>query len=63
MNGLEFVKTVKGVPSVNEIPVVMITTEGGERLVAEALSHGAKGYVRKPFTQEQFASCIIPLIA
>ena len=62
MNGLEFVKAVKAVPSVSEIPVIMVTTEGGERMVVEALSYGAKGYIRKPFTQEQFASCIIPLI-
>ena len=32
------------------IPVVMITTEGGEARVAEAVKLGAVGYVRKPFT-------------
>src|SRR5215472_11020408 len=32
------------------IPVVMITTEGGEARVAEVVKLGAVGYVRKPFT-------------
>ena len=31
----------------------MITTEGGEAKVMEALQLGANGYVRKPFTADQ----------
>ena len=35
------------------VPVIMITTEGGQGKVMEAVQLGAKGYVRKPFTAEQ----------
>jgi two-component system chemotaxis response regulator CheY len=31
----------------------MITTEGGESKVSEAVRLGAIGYVRKPFTADQ----------
>jgi two-component system chemotaxis response regulator CheY len=31
----------------------MITTEGGEAKVKEAVQLGASGYVRKPFTPDQ----------
>jgi two-component system chemotaxis response regulator CheY len=31
----------------------MITTEGGETKVGEAVKLGAAGYVRKPFTADQ----------
>jgi two-component system chemotaxis response regulator CheY len=31
----------------------MITTEGGEAKVMEAVQLGAAGYVRKPFTSDQ----------
>jgi two-component system chemotaxis response regulator CheY len=31
----------------------MITTEGGQAKVLEAVELGAAGYVRKPFTSEQ----------
>ena len=43
----------QGVPQWRNIPVVMITTEGGETKVAEAVKLGAAGYVRKPFTADQ----------
>jgi len=33
--------------------MVMITTEGSSTKVMEAVSLGAAGYVRKPFTAEQ----------
>src|SRR5690242_819896 len=49
MDGLEFLKNLAGVESAKGVPVVMITTEGSEARVVEALSAGAKGYLRKPF--------------
>ena len=53
MDGLQLLAAVKAVPEWNEIPVVMITTEGGESKVGEAVRLGAAGYVRKPFTADQ----------
>jgi two-component system chemotaxis response regulator CheY len=53
MDGLEFLKNLAGVEEAKNVPVVMITTEGSEARVVEALSAGAKGYLRKPFTPEQ----------
>ncbi len=53
MDGVEFLKNLAGMESTRNIPVVMITTEGGEGRVLEAISVGAKGYIRKPFTEEQ----------
>jgi len=41
----------------------MITTEGSESNVVTALSCGAKGYIRKPFTEEQVKEHVIPLLA
>ncbi len=52
MDGLEFLKNVKG-SAHKQIPVIMITTEGTESKVMQALQLGAAGYVRKPFTQVQ----------
>jgi two-component system, chemotaxis family, chemotaxis protein CheY len=53
MDGLQFLAALKAVPEWNDIPVVMITTEGGESKVGEAVRLGAAGYVRKPFTADQ----------
>jgi two-component system chemotaxis response regulator CheY len=44
------------------VPVVMITTEGSENYVVQALSAGARGYIRKPFTPEQVKEHVLPVI-
>jgi len=62
MDGLEFVRHLKEVESTKNIPIVMITTEGGEKSVLEALSLGAKGYIRKPFTPDQVKEHVIPVL-
>jgi two-component system, chemotaxis family, protein-glutamate methylesterase/glutaminase len=47
MDGLEFVKQFSQMESAKRVPVVMITTEGGEGHVVQALAAGARGYVPK----------------
>lgn len=63
MDGLEFLKTLPTIPAAKGVPVIMITTEGSEARVVEALSAGAKGYLRKPFTPEQVKERVGPLLA
>ena len=63
MDGLEFVKALAGVENAKGAPVVMITTEGSEAHVVQALSLGARGYIRKPFTPDQVREHVIPLLA
>jgi two-component system chemotaxis response regulator CheY len=53
MDGLQLLASVRASAAWSSIPVVMITTEGGETRVAEAVKLGASGYVRKPFTADQ----------
>jgi two-component system chemotaxis response regulator CheY len=68
MDGLQLLAAVKSSPEQRHVPVVMITTEGGETKVAEAVRLGASGYVRKPFTADQikeklvgFLEAVLPL--
>jgi len=53
MDGIQLLAAMKATPRWHHIPVVMITTEGGESKVSEAVRLGAAGYVRKPFTADQ----------
>ncbi len=62
MDGLEFLKNLASVEPAKGVPVVMITTEGSEARVVEALSAGAKGYLRKPFTPDQVRERVTPLL-
>ena len=53
MDGIEFLRNVKANESWKALPVVMVSTEGSQAKVLEAVELGAAGYVRKPFTAEQ----------
>jgi two-component system chemotaxis response regulator CheY len=53
MDGLQLLASLKNSAQWRNVPVVMITTEGGEAKVSEAVRLGAAGYVRKPFTADQ----------
>jgi len=53
MDGIQLLAALKSSAAWRSLPVVMITTEGGEAKVGEAVRLGAAGYVRKPFTADQ----------
>ncbi|MDA7494585.1 response regulator [bacterium] len=61
MNGLDFVKEVTAKLE-SPPPIVMITTEGSEEVINEAVSRGAKGYLQKPFTPEKIQEVIGPFL-
>jgi two-component system chemotaxis response regulator CheY len=62
MDGLEFVRQLQSVDNAKGVPVVMITTEGSESHVMQAISNGARGYIRKPFTPDQMKQHVLPLL-
>lgn len=62
MDGLEFVRQLQGVENAKGVPVLMITTEGSESHVMQAISNGARGYIRKPFTPDQMKQHVLPLL-
>jgi two-component system, chemotaxis family, chemotaxis protein CheY len=62
MDGLQLLASLKASPQWRSIPVVMITTEGGETKVAEAVRLGAAGYVRKPFTADQIKEKLVGIL-
>lgn len=54
MNGLDFIKVARQAKL--KTPIVMLTTEGGEEQIAQAMAAGATGYLTKPFTPEKLKS-------
>jgi two-component system, chemotaxis family, chemotaxis protein CheY len=62
MDGLQLLAALKSSPAWRDIPVVMITTEGGETKVGEAVRLGAAGYVRKPFTADQIKEKLVGIL-
>ena len=62
MDGLQLLAEIKSKEDLKKIPVVMITTEGAQNKVLEAINLGAAGYVRKPFTAEQIKAKLTGLV-
>ena len=52
MNGLEFVRAVRGNPTYRTLPLMMVTTETESSQMGKALAAGANEYVMKPFTKD-----------
>ena len=62
MDGLQLLASLKASSQWRNVPVVMITTEGGETKVTEAVRLGAAGYVRKPFTADQIKEKLVGIL-
>jgi two-component system chemotaxis response regulator CheY len=52
MNGLELVKKVRAESKYLDMPIIMVTTEGGKAEVITALKAGVNNYIVKPFTPQ-----------
>jgi len=63
MDGLELLRTLRGSPQWHDLPVVMITTEGGQARVEEAIALGATSYVRKPFSADLLRDKLAALLS
>ncbi len=54
MDGITFLEIVRREKDkYGDIPIVIISTEGEEESVLEALRKGATGYIKKPFRQRE----------
>ena len=62
MDGLQLLSYLQATGAYKNVPIVMITTEGSQQKVLEAVGLGAAGYVRKPFTAEQIKEKLTGLI-
>jgi len=63
VDGIELLTKIKATPKWKGLSVVMITTEGSQAKVMEAVQLGAKGYVRKPFTAEQIKEKVLACLS
>jgi two-component system chemotaxis response regulator CheY len=52
MNGLDFISGIRSNPDWNDLPVLVVSTEGRGPMGKEAVIRGANNILRKPFTAE-----------
>lgn len=62
LDGISLLRQMQAHPTWGRIPVVMITTEASQARVLEAVSVGAAGYIKKPFTADEIQEKLMPLL-
>ena len=60
MNGIEVLKVVRADDSLKQLPIIVLTTD--ETKKAEALDHGANGFLTKPIRNDELLKQISNMI-
>ncbi len=58
MDGLTLIRHLRADPSFKDLPVIVVSTEGGAERIAEARELGISAYLRKPFKPEQVKEAV-----
>jgi two-component system chemotaxis response regulator CheY len=56
MNGMDLLRELKNDSLLQEIPVIIVSTEGNRERIEEAAGLGARGFLKKPFVPEELRS-------
>jgi two-component system chemotaxis response regulator CheY len=62
MDGLQLLGKIKSEDQWKKLPVIMVTTEGGQTKVMASVELGAAGYVKKPFTADQIRQTLAGIL-
>jgi len=62
MNGLELLQALSRDPLYQNIPAIIVSTEGSSERMKEAFDRGAKGFIKKPFLPEDIRSVLHDVI-
>lgn len=62
MNGIQLLRRMKSHERLRDLPIVIISSEGGQQRIAELEQLGVFGYLRKPFTPEQLRDLLRPVL-
>lgn len=62
MNGLELLQSLSQDPLYQNIPVIIVSTEGSSERIKDALHRGAKGFIKKPFLPEEVRQVLYDVI-
>ena len=62
MDGLKMISIIKGNPAYRDIPIIVITTEGGKEDREKALALGANAYITKPIQTNHLLTVVKELL-
>lgn len=58
MDGIALIKSIREIPSLKFIPILMLTTESQNEKKIQGKQAGATGWIIKPFKPEQLVSVV-----
>lgn len=58
MDGLSLVRGIRAIPACRFLPILVLTTEGGEAMKQRGRAAGASGWIVKPFQAEQLREVV-----
>lgn len=58
MDGIEFLRRIKGDPELKSIPVVILSTSESEEEIVKGYNNGANSYIVKPVDPKKFSNVI-----
>lgn len=62
MDGYGFLATIKGLPTLKDIPILMLTSRSGDKHRKIAMNLGASGYFSKPFKEQELLASLTKLL-
>jgi two-component system chemotaxis response regulator CheY len=62
MGGVEMIEAMQTDEAINNVPVVIVSTEGSKTRMEQLKSKGVVAYIRKPFTPETIRSTVESVI-
>jgi two-component system, chemotaxis family, chemotaxis protein CheY len=63
MDGLEFVRRVRGELNKKDLPIIIISTKGAEDDIELGMSMGASGYLSKPISMARLRELVMNFLA
>ncbi len=58
MNGIDFTKALRALPSYKGTPIICLTTESSDEMKAKGKQAGATGWIVKPFSPEKLLATL-----
>lgn len=58
MNGLEFLRQIKGYEEFKHIPIIMLTADNDEKIIKDCYAAGANIYVTKPLQPKELVKAV-----
>ncbi len=62
MDGLTLIKSLRGLPAYQSVPILMLTTESSDTMKSQGRSAGATGWLVKPFDPNKLIEVVKKVI-